>query len=202
SLRNLLGTLMCSTGVPMLAAGDECGRTQRGNNNAYCQDNDISWFNWDFDPWQVDLRETARFLIRLRRDFPVLGQREFFGHRPTHLSGTKDLEWFRASGTPMTEADWQDYRIRTLQVFLDARAGTAPGTVPATAPVPHSAVLLIFQGGAKPVECSLPGAPWARDYTPIWDSSWPRPRPPGEPRPPGPVLVAPRTLQLWAAQGG
>ncbi|MGL5830396.1 MAG: glycogen debranching protein GlgX, partial [Angustibacter sp.] len=72
SLRNLLGTLMCSTGVPMLAAGDECGRTQRGNNNAYCQDNDISWFNWDFDPWQVDLRETARFLIRLRRDFPVL----------------------------------------------------------------------------------------------------------------------------------
>ena len=81
SMRNLLGTLLLSTGVPMLNAGDEIGRSQRGNNNPYSQDNEISWMSWDLEPWQEDLLETTRHLVRLRRDHPVLRQRAFFSGR-------------------------------------------------------------------------------------------------------------------------
>ncbi len=201
SLRNLLGTLLCATGVPMLAAGDECGRTQEGNNNAYCQDNDLSWFDWDFQPAHRDLLETTKFLLKLRRDFPVLRQREFFGHRPAHLSGTKDLEWFHLTGEPMTEGDWQDHRIRSLQVFLHAGGLNPTGIPKAKNQIPHTGLLVILHGGAKPTEISLPGAPWASEYRKLWDSCWPRPEEPGHPIEPGALLVPPRTMQIWAVRG-
>src|SRR6478752_5108258 len=106
SLRNLLGTLLLSTGVPMINAGDEIGRTQRGNNNAYCQDNDLSWFDWDLQPWQRDLLETTQFLVHLRASQPVLRQRSFFTGRPAHADGTADLEWYSADGLRMHYAVW------------------------------------------------------------------------------------------------
>ncbi len=100
-MRNLLGTLLLSTGVPMLNAGDEFGRSQRGNNNPYSQDNEISWMAWELEPWQQDLLETTRHLVRLRQEHPVLRQRSFFSGRQVHEDGSTDLAWFGTDGQPM-----------------------------------------------------------------------------------------------------
>ena len=84
----------------MLNAGDEFGRTQDGNNNAFCQDNETSWFDWDLAPWQQDLLETTRHLVRLRATLPVLRQRAFPSGRQVGDDGSTDIAWFTASGRP------------------------------------------------------------------------------------------------------
>src|SRR6476620_3431486 len=90
-MRNLLASTLLATGVPMLGGGDEFGRTQWGNNNAYCQDNDLSWYDWELAPWQRDLLETARFLSRLRRDTPALRQPPFFTGRDDPATRTLQM---------------------------------------------------------------------------------------------------------------
>ena len=120
-MRNHLATLLLSTGVPMLTAGDELGRTQQGNNNAYCQDNEISWIDWkDVDE---DLFAFVSRLVRLRRSSPVLRQEAFFeGHEiPGLPGGTRDLAWFAPDGGQLTTADWFDTGLQTLGMYLDGR---------------------------------------------------------------------------------
>jgi isoamylase len=116
--RNFLATLLLSQGVPMLQAGDEIGRTQRGNNNAYCQDNEISWLNWEMDDEGRKLLEFTRRLIRFFHDHPVLRRRKFFQGRPIRGSSVKDVTWFRLDGEEMMEADWLNESARTLTVRL------------------------------------------------------------------------------------
>ncbi|MGH6630036.1 MAG: glycogen debranching protein GlgX, partial [Burkholderiales bacterium] len=101
--RNLLATLLLSQGVPMLQAGDEIGRTQQGNNNAYCQDNEISWLDWELDEPRRRLLDFTRYLIRLFHEHPVLRRRKFFQGRRIRGSEIRDLVWFRADGQEMTE---------------------------------------------------------------------------------------------------
>jgi len=105
--RNLLATLLLAQGVPMICGGDEMGRTQQGNNNAYCQDNEISWHDWRLDGRRKALLAFTRFMIRLRRHHPVLRRRQFFYGRAIY-SDVKDLTWFRPDGREMTDADWQN----------------------------------------------------------------------------------------------
>ncbi|RPE32556.1 glycogen debranching protein GlgX [Kitasatospora cineracea] len=107
-LRNLLTTLLLSSGVPMLTAGDEMGRTQGGNNNAYCQDNATSWLDWSLldDPGWRSLAELTAKLVHLRRAHPVLRQRAFFSGRPAGPDGQRDLAWLTPAGREMTDADW------------------------------------------------------------------------------------------------
>ena len=105
--RNFLATLLLSQGVPMILAGDEFGRTQRGNNNAYCQDNEVSWVNWSLDEEQKNLLEFVRSLITLRRTQPVFRRRHFFQGRAIRGTDIKDIYWLRPDGMEMTEADWQ-----------------------------------------------------------------------------------------------
>src|SRR6185437_2666719 len=124
--RNLFATLLLSQGVPMICAGDEIGRTQQGNNNAYCQDNPISWLDWGSAPWQQDLLATTRELLRLRREHAVLRQDRFFAGRPIRSDGTKDLAWFAPDGQEMDHSGWHDPRLRTLQTYLQAPAGARP----------------------------------------------------------------------------
>ncbi|MDQ2757245.1 MAG: glycogen debranching protein GlgX [Actinomycetota bacterium] len=174
--RNLLGTLLVSTGVPMINAGDEIGRTQHGNNNAYCQDNEISWFDWDLEPWQVDLLETSRFLTRLRRQHRVLRQRTFFSGRVVADDGSEDLAWYAADGRPMGDDAWGDPATRTLSMYLDG------------AWLGEDSLLVVLHGGRADREVTLPRPAGLTAYALLWDSVWERP---GEVQPAAPLDVVP-----------
>ena len=119
--RNLLATLLLSQGVPMLLAGDESGRTQRGNNNAYCQDNDVTWLSWSLDKDQQTLLAYARELIRLRCAHRVFRRRNFFQNRAIRGEGVRDIVWLDPSGTEMSEQQWRESFARSLGVFLSGR---------------------------------------------------------------------------------
>jgi glycogen operon protein len=174
SARNLLGTLLMGTGVPMIVAGDELGRSQHGNNNAYCLDDETGWVDWDLAPWQQDLLATARHLIRLRREHPVLRQDRFFAGRPVHTGGTKDLAWFGPDGEEMTHERWHDPRARVLQMYLHAVVLAPGGT---RRHHTDESLLIVLQGQPAAVDVRLPGVPWAGQYRLLWDSA--EERPPG-----------------------
>jgi isoamylase len=114
--RNMLATLFLSQGVPMLVAGDEIGRTQQGNNNAYCQDNEISWLEWKTA--DKDLLEFTRQLIRLRKENPVFSRRKWFSGKPVNGTDIPDIAWFLPEGTEMEEHNWQEDFAKSLAVFL------------------------------------------------------------------------------------
>ena len=117
-IRNFLATLLLSQGIPMLLAGDETGRTQHGNNNAYCQDNELSWQNWPLPRTALPQLEFTRQLIRLRLDNPVFHRRLFFQGRRIHGSAVKDLSWFRPDGKEMMEDEWSNGFTRCLGLRL------------------------------------------------------------------------------------
>jgi isoamylase len=120
--RNFLATLFLSQGVPMLLHGDAIGRTQRGNNNAYCQDNEISWVNWELLAKEKELLAFVRRLIALRRDHPIFRRRNFFQGRGIKGAGIKDILWLRPDGREMTDREWNQEHARTLGVFLSGSA--------------------------------------------------------------------------------
>jgi len=123
--RNLLATLLLSQGVPMLLAGDEMGRSQRGNNNAYCQDNPIGWVNWQLSEADLTLFDFVARLVRLRRDHPVFHRRNFFQGRPIRYSGDAgimDIHWIRPDGKDMSDAEWSHDSAKSLGVFLSGEA--------------------------------------------------------------------------------
>jgi glycogen operon protein len=112
--RNLIATLLLSQGIPMLTAGDEIGRTQQGNNNAYCQDNEISWVDWSHDGSRNELLEFTRLMIDFRKKHPILNQGKFFHGKIVRDNGFKDLIWFRKDGNEMTNGDWQNGSLLSL----------------------------------------------------------------------------------------
>ncbi len=120
--RNFLTTLLLSQGVPMLLGGDEFGRTQKGNNNAYCQDNEISWFNWQRDEHEKGLLEFTRKLIRLRREHPVFRRGKFFEGKPVPGGEIKDVMWFNPGGNEMTVEEWQSPFVRCLGMLISGDA--------------------------------------------------------------------------------
>jgi isoamylase len=155
--RNLLATLFLAQGVPMLTMGDELGRTQNGNNNAYCQDNDISWVNWA----EIDqaLLEYTRGLISLRRQHSVFRRRRWFQGRP--IRGAMDIVWFKPDGKPMTDQDWDSRHARSLGVFLNGKA--IPGRDEHGRPFLDDSFLLLFNGHSRAVYWTIPGdlgGPW------------------------------------------
>ncbi|WP_405695536.1 glycogen debranching protein GlgX [Streptomyces coelicoflavus] len=168
-LRNLLTTLLLSTGVPMLVAGDEMGRTQRGSNNAYCQDNETGWVDWSLrdDPEWRPLFELAARLIALRHRHPVLRRRAFFSGRAQSADGLRDLAWFTAGGTEMTERDWYA-PAATLGMYLSGR--DIPGRDEHGDPITDDSFLAVLHAGAEPAGFVLPGAPWAERYEVVVDT--------------------------------
>jgi len=152
--RNFLATLLFSQGVPMLCGGDEIGRTQEGNNNAYCQDNELSWFDWRLDKRRRDLLTFTRNLIQLRRDHPVLRRRQFFYGRRIRGSEVKDLAWFRPDGKEMTEENWQDPHSRCIGLRL---AGDAIDEVDAQGErITGDTLLMLLNAHHEPVSFTLP----------------------------------------------
>nr|WP_229698651.1 glycogen debranching protein GlgX [Wenjunlia tyrosinilytica] len=173
-LRNLLGTLLLSTGVPMLVAGDEMGRTQGGNNNAYCQDNPIGWVDWSLledrpgnEGWRSLFDLTSR-LISLRRRHPVLRRHAFFSGRPQHPGGLRDLAWFNTRGREMTEEDWYA-PTATLGMFLSGR--DIPRRDRKGRPVVDDSFLLVLHSSSQPMRFTLPGRPWAKEYEVVVDTA-------------------------------
>lgn len=121
-IRNFLTTLVLSQGVPMLCAGDEMGRTQNGNNNAYCQDNELSWVDWERDDARRDLLDFTSFLIRLKRTHPVFHRRHFFQGRQIRGADVKDLTWYDPSGAEMTDSVWHADAARAIMVRIDGES--------------------------------------------------------------------------------
>jgi len=160
--RNLLATLLLSQGVPMLVAGDESGRTQHGNNNAYCQDNEISWLDWSLGAPQQDLLAFVQKLIALRREHPSFRRRRFFAGQAPADGQPKDVQWLRPDGEEMTPAEWQQDFARCVGLQL---CGTQLHSVgPRGKPIEDDDFLLLFNAHHEDVEFRMPdlsGEPWA-----------------------------------------
>jgi isoamylase len=171
--RNFLATLFFSQGVPMLLGGDEVGRTQRGNNNAYCQDNDVSWFNWDIGETGNDLYKFVRDLIRVMQDNPILRRRAFFTGEPHPGMQTKDVTWIHPGGSEMTEPDWADSELHTIGMLLlgvatdeiDIRGRSYAG----------DSLLLMLNAGTRSRSYTLPRMELAGQWEEVLNTAHPGP---------------------------
>ena len=167
--RNLLTVLMLSQGVPMLLGGDELGRTQRGNNNAWCQDSELSWFDWEGADW--DVLAFVRRLIRLRREHPVFRRPRFLEGREVAGSGLPDVWWFRPDGRRMTQRDWRAADVGVLGVFLNGKELQTHG--PQGDPVVDDDFVLLFNAGRKPVDFTLPPRRFGRRWSLVLSTAEP-----------------------------
>ncbi|MGE5290275.1 MAG: glycogen debranching protein GlgX [Micromonosporaceae bacterium] len=158
--RNFLTTLFCAQGVPMLLAGDEIGRTQQGNNNAYCQDSEVSWVDWENQ--DTELLEFVQALSELRRGHPVFRRRRFFQGVSPSGDGLRDISWLTPSGRDMTDEDWNADFGKAIAVFVNGDAITEPD--PRGERVTDDSFLLLFNAHSDPVAFTLPserfGASW------------------------------------------
>ena len=166
--RNLLATLLLSTGTPMLTAGDEMWRTQGGNNNAYCLDDETSWLDWTPSAASEPMLAFARRVVRIRAESPALRQPEFFEGRTTP-SGKPDLIWFRPDGEEFDEVDWFDDDRRSLCLWIDGSNSQARNREGAL--VTDHSWLLILHAGDEPLEVVLPGREYGETYKPTLDTS-------------------------------
>ena len=151
--RNMLATLFLSQGVPMLLGGDEFNRTQQGNNNAYAQDNELSWFHWDHDDDAHDMIQFVRRLTRIRREFPLLRRRRFFKGRPESPDGFKDVSWIRPDGQEMADEDW---RAGSSTIGLRLAGDEIEEPDVAGEAILTPSLMIIIHAGQDPVEFVLP----------------------------------------------
>ncbi len=170
-MRNLLTTLLMSAGVPMLTAGDETGRTQGGNNNAYCLDDETTWVDWDHSPWQRDLYDWTRALLTLRRDTAVLRTGRFFVGRPAAGAAAaassdipKDLTWYGVDGAEMSSNTWFEHDLQVLGMAL------SPGQT-------DGSLLVWLNTGPDAVTVMLPSTPGRSSYDVLLDTRRERPDP-------------------------
>ena len=194
--RNLLATLVLSTGTPMLCAGDELWRTQGGNNNPYCLDDETSWVDWTPTDRASDLLSFTRRVIAVRAASPALRQPEFFDGRPSG-TGRPDLVWLAPDGTPMTGDDWFDEARRTIGMWVDGSTSLSrdrDGEL-----VPDDSWLVLLHAGAEPAEVTLPGGEFGEKFVPVLDTGTPRGTPASDTTiAPGTTLtLPPRTLLLF-----
>lgn len=164
--RNFLATLMLSQGVPMIRAGDEIGHTQAGNNNAYCQDNEISWLNWE----NADhaFLEFTRRLILFRKRHPIFRRRKWFQESQLHGGGIRDIGWFKPDGGEMSDEDWKMGFAKSLGVYLNGTSFTNPDAM--GEPVTDATFYIVFNAHHNPLGFILPGAEWGHRWTPVLDT--------------------------------
>ncbi|WP_106506637.1 glycogen debranching protein GlgX [Brachybacterium timonense] len=162
--KNMMATLLLSQGVPMISHGDEMGRTQQGNNNAYCQDNELAWVHWDLDAWQQEMLAVTRQLIALRRKHPIFRRRRFLvgDVRDGAESALPDVVWLATDGEPMEDAEWDDPVGKCLTVFLNGSAIPEPNERGER--IVDDSALLLFNNSGNDVDFTLPPA----EYGPTW----------------------------------
>ncbi len=168
--RNIFLTLLLSQGVPMILGGDELGRTQQGNNNAYCQDNELSWYDWD--DVDEDFLAFCRRVILLRREHPVFRRRRWFQGRP--IRGVEDMAWFRSDGAEMTEQDWAEVPTLAVGVFINGKSIAQPD--PYGRRVSDETFLVLFNAGHEPMSWKLPPKRWGTSWVIELDTLYPEPR--------------------------
>ncbi len=171
--RNFLTTLFVSQGVPMLLHGDEFGRTQGGNNNAYCQDNPISWVEWTMEAQNEVQLTFTRELSALRREHPVLRRRRFFEGKAVHVAGEalRDIAWFTPAGADMSEADWETGYAKSVTVFLNGDAIPSPDQ--RGQQVTDDSFLLLFNGDASSIDFTLPNSEYGERWEVAIDTTNP-----------------------------
>jgi isoamylase len=167
--RNFLATLFCSQGVPMMLAGDELGRTQDGNNNAYCQDNELSWVDWGTAQANSDLLEFTRVVSKLRRDHPVFRRRRFFRGSPAGDGHVADIAWLTPSGREMADQDWATPYARAMTVFLNGEALTEPD--PHGERVRDDSFLIMLSADREPLEFTVPGPKYGECWVVVLDTA-------------------------------
>src|SRR5690606_15508657 len=177
--RNFLATLFLSVGTPMLLAGDELGRTQSGNNNAYCQDNPLGWIDWKLTARDEALLEFTRKLSKLRREQPVRQRRRFFRGSQIWDSALKDLAWFRPDGTEMSRSDWDAPAAQTLGMLLGGDAIAAPGIHGER--VVGDTLLILVNADDQAREVVLPAIEWGADWEVVLDTADAHATPPRTP---------------------
>ena len=168
--RNLIATLMFSQGVPMLAHGDELGRTQDGNNNGYCQDNELTWVDWDLDEDRTALLEFTQSVFRIRSEHPALRRRRFFAGDPDHggESDLRDIAWFAPDGTHMSSESWHAEQARAVMVFLNGEAIGEPDL--RGEPIVDDSFLVLYNAQPEPATFVLPDAEYGDEWTALLDT--------------------------------
>jgi glycogen operon protein len=165
--RNFLATLLLSQGVPMICHGDELGRTQQGNNNGYCQDNELTWIDWD--KADENLIEFTEKLAALRHDHPIFRRRRFFDGRPTRRgAGLPDIEWFRPDGSEMTEEDWDSGFGRSIAVYLNGQG--IPDRDARGERVVDDSFFLAFSAHDAPIDFTVPASEYAEAWQVVADT--------------------------------
>ncbi|HZM36494.1 MAG TPA: glycogen debranching protein GlgX [Burkholderiales bacterium] len=166
-MKNMLGTLLLAQGTPMLTAGDEFGRTQRGNNNAYCQDNEISWLDWNHGDREERMIAFVKELIGLRGKYAILRHRRFLSGVYNEMLGMKDVTWVNANGAEMGEADWHNGGTHCFGMLLDGRA--QPTGIRQRGH--ETTVLLVFNAWQDVVKFTLPEAPGGKGWLLVADTN-------------------------------
>jgi glycogen operon protein len=169
--RNFLSTLFLSQGVPMLLGGDEMGRTQGGNNNAYCQDNEISWFDWGLRDDNLELLGFTRRLMDFRTAHPVLRRRRWFQGRSIRGQELKDIAWFNPDGQEMTDADWDAGFAKVLGVFLNG--DEIPNRGPRGERIVDDSLLLLFSAHHEPIDFTIPEGGYGEQWDLAFDTAEP-----------------------------
>ena len=170
--RNFLATLMLSQGIPMMLGGDEMGRTQGGNNNGYCQDSKVSWFNWDLVQGNTDLLDFTRELIYFRRQHPVFRRRKWFQGQAIHGSGVSDIMWFNPDGSEMSQEQWEVGYAKSMGVFLNGNMIPSPGKHGER--ISDDSFLLFFNAHYETLEFSLPQGMQDKQWILVIDTKEPR----------------------------
>ncbi len=165
--RNFLATLFLSQGIPMLLGGDEIGRSQNGNNNGYCQDNEISWFDWERG--DKDLLEFTRSLIKLRKDHTVFHRRRWFQGRPIHGAKVTDIGWFTPDGAEMSEEHWNEGFAKAIGVFLNGDAIQSPDARGER--VIDDSFYVLFNAHHEPLQFTLPKPEWGNEWIVVLDTA-------------------------------
>lgn len=167
TMRNLLATLILSQGTPMLVAGDEFGRTQGGNNNAYCQDNEISWLDWDIPEWGMAQVGLVQRLAKLRHTYPILRRGRFFTGQQVVGAEVKDVTWVNASGAEMQDGDWQDPRMKCFGMLIDGRAQATGIRKPGS----DTTMLLVLNAHHDMVSFTLPACANGKAWNLVLDTA-------------------------------
>jgi len=168
--RNMLATLLLSQGVPMLLAGDEMGRTQGGSNNAYCQDNEVSWVDWKGAEENFPLLEFVRHVAALRRRHPIFRRRRFFQGRPLHGGDVADVGWFTPEGERMPDDGWEEGSGRSMTVFLNGDAIETPDARGER--VKDDSFLMFLNSDPEPRRFTVPGPTWGERWEVTVDTAF------------------------------